>query len=32
MEVLADPKAMAAIRKHREGRASYHDLSALESL
>jgi len=32
MEVLADPKAMAAIRKHREGRAAYHDLSALESL
>ena len=32
MEVLADPKAMEAIRKHREGRAIYHDLAALDSL
>lgn len=32
MEVLADPKAMAAIRKHREGRAKYHDLAALDAL
>ena len=32
MEVLADPKAMAAIRKHREGRAVYHELAVLESL
>ena len=32
MEILADPKAMAAIRKHREGRAVYHDVSALERL
>lgn len=30
MKLLADPKAMAAIRKHREGRAVYHDLSALD--
>jgi antitoxin YefM len=32
MEVLADPKAMAAIRKHREGAAVYHDLTALDAL
>jgi prevent-host-death family protein len=32
MKVLADPKAMAAIQKHREGRAAYRDLSDLESL
>ena len=32
MEVLADPKAMAAIRKHREGKALYHDLSVLDTL
>lgn len=32
MEVLADPKAMEAIRKHREGRAVYHDLTALDAL
>ena len=32
MEILADPKAMAAIRKHREGRAVYHDLSVLDAL
>lgn len=30
MELLADPKAMAAIRNHREGKAVYHDLSALD--
>ncbi|MBE2203540.1 MAG: type II toxin-antitoxin system prevent-host-death family antitoxin [Chthoniobacterales bacterium] len=30
MEILADPKAMAAIRKHRNGRATYHDVSVLE--
>lgn len=30
MEILADRKAMAAIRKHREGRAKYHPLSALD--
>jgi prevent-host-death family protein len=32
MELLADPKAMKAIRKHREGQAVYHDLAALDSL
>ena len=32
MELLADPNAMAAIRKHREGRAVYHKLSALDEL
>ena len=32
MELLADPKAMAAIRKHREGRAIYHDVSALDAI
>ena len=32
MELLADPKAMAAIRKHREGKAVYHELSALDEL
>jgi prevent-host-death family protein len=32
MELLADPKAMTAIRKHRSGKASYHELSALDSL
>ena len=32
MELLADPKAMAAIRKHREGRAIYHDVSALDEI
>ncbi len=30
LELLADPRAMAAIRRHREGRAVYHDLSALD--
>lgn len=32
MEILADPKAMEAIRKHREGRAVYHDLTDLDAL
>lgn len=32
MEILADPKAMEAIRKHRQGQAVYHDLAALDSL
>jgi antitoxin YefM len=32
MELLADPKAMAAIRKHSSGKANYHELSALDSL
>ena len=32
MELLADPNAMAAIRKHREGRAVYHEISALDEL
>ena len=32
MEILADPKAMAAIRNHREGRGVYHDVSALDQL
>ncbi|CAN5744858.1 hypothetical protein BH09VER1_BH09VER1_11220 [soil metagenome] len=32
MELLADPKAMAAIRKHREGRAIYHGVSVLDTL
>lgn len=32
MELLADPKAMAAIRKHRNGKATYHELSALDAL
>ena len=31
MELLADPKAMAAIRKHRAGKATYHELSALDA-
>jgi prevent-host-death family protein len=30
--LLADPKATSAVRKHRSGKASYHDLSALDSL
>lgn len=30
MELLADPKAMSAIRKHRTGKANYHDVSVLE--
>jgi hypothetical protein len=32
MEVLADPKAMAAIRKHREGKTTYHPIAVLDSL
>lgn len=32
MELLADPKAIAAIRKHQEGTAVYHDLTALDAL
>ena len=32
MEILANPKAMEVIRKHREGHAIYHDLSALDAL
>ena len=32
MELLADRKAMAAIRKHRSGKAAYHDLTALDAL
>jgi len=32
MELLADPKAMAAIRKHRGGKAKYHDVSALDKI
>ena len=32
MEILADPKAMEALRAHREGRGVYHDLSVLDSL
>ncbi len=32
MELLADPKAMGAIRKHREGKAKYHDVSVLETI
>jgi prevent-host-death family protein len=32
MEILADPKAMEAIRKSRDGRAVYHDVSVLDEL
>ena len=32
MEILADPKAMTAIRAHREGRGVYHDVSVLDEL
>lgn len=32
MELLADPNAMSAIRKHREGMAKYHDVSALDDV
>ena len=32
MEVLADPKAMSAIRRHREGKATHHPVSALDDL
>jgi prevent-host-death family protein len=30
MEILADVKAMAAIRAHREGRGKYHDVAKLD--
>lgn len=32
MEILADSKAMAAIRKHREGGGVYLDVAALDDL
>lgn len=32
MEILADPRAMSAIRKHREGRAVYCDVAAMDDL
>lgn len=32
MEILADAKAMAAIRAHREGRGKYHDVARLDEL
>ena len=32
MELLADPNAMTAIRKHREDAAVYHDVSALDEI
>lgn len=32
MEILADPKAMEVIRKHRNCQATYHDVSALDAL
>ena len=32
MELLADPSAMAAIRKHREGQATYHELADLDAV
>jgi len=32
MEILADPKAMAAIRAHRAGRGAHHDSSELDEL
>lgn len=32
MELLADPKAMRAIRKHREGRAKYHPVDRLDRI
>ncbi len=32
MELLADPKAMSAIQKHREGTAKYYDVSALAEI
>jgi len=32
MEILADPKAMAALRRHREGKATYHPASSLDTL
>jgi prevent-host-death family protein len=30
MEILAEPKAMSAIRKHRSGKVKYHELTALD--
>ncbi len=32
MEILADPKAMKAIREHRAGKGVYHDVSILDSI
>jgi prevent-host-death family protein len=32
MELLADPKAMSAIRKHRADKAIYHDVSVLDGI
>ncbi len=32
MEILANPEAMKAIRKHREGKSKFHPLSALDDL
>ncbi len=32
MELLADPNAMSAVRKHREGAAVHHDLSAIDDI
>lgn len=32
MEILADPKAMAAIGKYESGRAELHDLDALDTV
>lgn len=32
MELLADPKAMSAIRKHRADKAKYHDVSVLDGI
>ncbi|MFY8215205.1 MAG: type II toxin-antitoxin system Phd/YefM family antitoxin [Chthoniobacterales bacterium] len=32
MELLADPAAMDAIRKHRDGTAIYHDVTELDAL
>ena len=32
MEILADGKAMHAIRKHREGRGVYHEVAVLDEL
>jgi hypothetical protein len=32
MEILADPKAMTAIRAHREGHGVYRDVAELDEL
>jgi len=32
MEILSDRNAMDAIRRHREGRAAYHDVAVLDDL